>query len=229
LYRRENEALGFTHVDVVSAMARRWRLPELLIKPIELHHMRPTDLRKTEPVHRLHRIAYAVGLLQLQPDSLTVPGNAALHGDGSAVTAQKLLGISEVEVMDVINKSLTEYNATIEAFGEFACAIHDLDGLIERVHVGLVRSIDESIEQSIERQEEAAPDRVAVGAQSIEMVQTEDGSIAYLYDSHGHRLVTHRFPAGDISLQNVCEAFGLELTDPVDRERLTSFIKNLAA
>src|ERR1051325_1233898 len=229
LFRRENETLGFTHLDVVSAMCRRWRLPELLAKPIELHHQRPADLRRTEPIHRLHRISYAIGLLQLQPDSLADPSRASLYGDGSAVTAQRLLGISESEVLTVVQKSLAEYSGTILAFSEFASALGDPDGLIERVHVGLVRAIDDGIEVSLQHEQGEAADRLTIGGQSIEMIKTDDGATAFLYDSLGQRLLAHRFTQEDISAQSLCEAFGLEVTDPTDRERLAGFIKNKAA
>jgi HD-like signal output (HDOD) protein len=229
LFRRENETLGFTHVDVASAMCRRWRLPELLAKPIELHHQRPADLRLTEPVHRLHRISFAIGLLQLQPESILDPARAAIHGDGSAVTAQRLLGISEAEILTVVKNALTEYSGTIQAFSELATAVADLDTLIERVHMGLIRAIDDSIEKSLESEQDVSAERLTIGGQSIEMVVAEEGAVAYLYDSHGQRLLAHRFPSGDVSAQSLCDAFGLELTDPNDRDRLTTFIKNKAA
>jgi HD-like signal output (HDOD) protein len=229
LFRRENETLGFTHVDVASAMCRRWRLPELLSKPIELHHQRPADLRLTEPVHRLHRIAFSIGLLQLQPESVLDPARAAIHGDGSAVTAQRLLGISEGEILGVVQNALNEYSTTIQAFSELATAVADLDGLIERVHLGLIRAIDQSIEQSLESEQGEAAERLTIGGQSIEMIVADDGAVAYLYDTQGQRLLAHRFPAGDVSAQSLCDAFGLEVTDPADRDRLTTFIKNKAA
>ena len=165
----------------------------------------------------------------LNAQSLVDPAKAALHGDGSAVTAQRLLGITEPEIMTVIRKSLSEYMATIVAFSEVASAIADLDALIERVHVGLVRAIDDTVEQSIERQEEAAPERLSVGGQAIEVVRSDDGAVAYLFDSHGQRLLAHRFAPDDVSVQALCEAFGLELADPLERERLTAFLHKRAA
>jgi HD-like signal output (HDOD) protein len=229
LYRRESETLGFTHVDVVTAMARRWRLPEMLARPIELHHARPTDLRRTEPVDRLHRVSYAVALLQLNSQGMLDPGKATLQGDSSAVTAQRLLGISEPEIVAILQNSMTEYSATIVAFSEVASTITDLEALIERVHVGLVRAIDDTVEQSIQRQEGAAPERVCVGGHAIEMIHGEGGSIAYLFDTHGQRLLAHRFAPDDVSVQSLCEAFGLELTDPADRERLSGLLRKRAA
>src|SRR6185369_14351175 len=120
LYRRESETLGFTHVDVVSAMARRWRLHELLAHPIEWHHQRPADLQRPEPHHRLHRLAFAAGLLQLEGEEILKPGARALHSDGAAVTVQHLLGVSEAEVLTIIATARTEYSATISAFTEIA-------------------------------------------------------------------------------------------------------------
>jgi HD-like signal output (HDOD) protein len=229
LFRRENDTLGFTHVDVVAGMARRWRLPELLTKPITSHHQRPADLRRPEPVHRLHRIAYAAGLLHLRPETAFDNGKAVLHGEGTAVTAQQLLGISEGEILSLIKNALAEYSAAIHAFADVAAAMQDLDGLVERVHVGLVRTIDDNVEQSIERQECAAPERLAIGGQSLELMRTNDEAVVYLYDSHGHRLLAHRFSGDDVSAQSIADAFGIEITDPGDRERLTQFLRKKAA
>jgi HD-like signal output (HDOD) protein len=229
LYRRENETLGFTHVDVVCAMARRWRLPEVLSKPIELHHHRPTDLRRPEPLHRIHRIAFAAGLLQLQGADILKPNGAELQNDGTAVTVQHLLGISEAEVQTIVRSALAEYSATISAFSDLAAPLADLDALIERVHVGLVRAIDDNLELSIKAQEGAIPERLTVAGQSIEMVRDDDGAVAYLYDSHGHRLLSQRFTEQDLSAQSLSDALGLDISDPAERERLAAFLKKRAA
>jgi HD-like signal output (HDOD) protein len=229
LFRRESDTLGFNHVDVVAAMCRRWRLPELLSRAIELHHVRPADLRLTEPVHRLHRIAYVVGLMELDTRA-AMDGKAAPQVSGAGTTAQRLLGISESESVAFLRRAALEYTAAIEMFTDVAEAITDVEGLVERVHVGLVKAIDESVETSIARQEGATPERLVLDGQSIELIYAEDDQVmAYLYDATGQRLLAHRFAANDISLEGVCEAFGLEVGEGGQREKLAAFLRKRAA
>ncbi|HYE62270.1 MAG TPA: HDOD domain-containing protein [Phycisphaerales bacterium] len=226
LFRRENESLGFTHVDVVTVVTRRWRFPELLINPIQWHHTRPSDLQRTEPVHRLHKIAYVVGLIELDGDALVE--HAQVKGTEATATTQRLLAVTGDEAAGIIARSLTEYAETIHLFSEVAAAISDLDSLIERVNAGLVTAIDDSIERSLQREEAAGPARVMVDGRSVELRRGEDGAVvAYLYDSQGQRLLAHRCRVP--SAEEVAEAFGLELANAAERERLATFISRAAA
>ena len=38
LFRAEHEGLPYTHVDVATVLAARWKLPRLLARPVESHH-----------------------------------------------------------------------------------------------------------------------------------------------------------------------------------------------
>jgi hypothetical protein len=226
LFRRENEALGFTHIDVVAVLARRWRFPELLSLPLQWHHTRPPDLQRTEPVHRLHKVSYVVGLIELEHE--TILQHAKLKGTEASATTQRLLGISADESALMISRSLNEYQATIETFSEVATAISDLDSLLERVNAGLVSAIDDAIEHSLSREEMAAPARVTVDGRSIEVRRAEDGQyVAYLYDSQGQRLLAHRC-TGACDANVIAEAFGLDL-NAADRDELTAFVRRQAA
>ncbi len=230
LFRRENESLGFTHVDVVTVMVRRWRFPELLTSPLSWHHTRPTDLRRTEPLHRLHRIAYAVGLLELEQESLLSTTDPKVKGAEAAVTTQRLLGVTSQEADQILPRTLHEYVGTIELFGEVATSISDVDTLLERVSAGLAQCVDDAVEQSLAREESTGPVRLIVGGRSIEIRRLEDNSlIAYLYDSQGQRLLAHRFTDDHHSPKELEDAFGLELADAHDRQRLAAFVMQQAA
>lgn len=228
LFRRENEALGFNHVDVVTAMARRWRFPDVLLRPIEWHHTRPADLRRPEPVHRLHKIAYVVGLLELEPDSLaSIP---EVKGQEAGATTQRLLGLKEEEVGQVFARTLSEYSATIDLFSEVAASLTDLESLVERINVGLVEVIDNGVEQSLSREEVDGGSRLVISGQSVEVRRSEDGAVVgYLYDGQGQRLLTHRFTPGELTADALAFAFGLDLSDATERERLTQFMLRQAA
>lgn len=228
LFRRENEGLGFNHVDVVTSMARRWRFPEVLSKPIEWHHTRPGDPRRTEPMHRLHRISYTVGLLELEPGSLQAGEQPEIKGEEAALTAQRLLGLKEVEVSAVLGRTLQEYTATIDLFSDVATGLTSLETLIERIQVGLVEVIDTAVETSIAR-DHADAARLVICGQSIEIRRADDGAVmGFLYDSQGQRLLAHRFMPGEMSAEAVSAAFGLEVVEG-ERERLREFVLMRAA
>jgi len=227
LYRRENEALGFTHVDVVAVMTKRWRFPEILTLPIQWHHTRPQDLQRTEPVHRLHKIAYVVGLIELEGEEILE--RVRIKGAEAGATTQRLLGISGEESTVMIARTLSEYKATIDTFAEVASTIPDLDMLMERVNAGLVAAIDDSIEQSLMREEVTAPARVVVDGRSVEVRRSEDGGvIAYLYDSQGQRLLAHRCKSA-CEVGEIADAFGLDLSNAKEREELRAFVARQAA
>jgi len=238
LHRRETEMLGFTHIDVVGALARRWRLPDLLALPIERHHVRPPDPvrdarpadrptdRKEEGVQRLHRIAYVVGMLDLGPAA----GAPALTMDTPGVsTATRVLGIGEPEMAAAVRKSGEEYAATLELFAEIASGLGPIDEVMERVQLDMVRAVDMQLEASLRAETEAVPARMVIGGQSIEIVREAQGPIAYLYDSHGQRLLTHRFSTGTLDAPALAEAFGLDLVDPLDADRVAAYVRGLAA
>ena len=227
LFRRENESLGFTHIDVVTVMAKRWRFPELLTSPIQWHHTRPQDLQRPEPVHRLHKIAYVAGLIELEGESLLE--QVRIRGTEAHATTQRLLGMSPEESALMLARSLSEYRATIDLFAEVATAVSDLDTLMERVSAGLVAAIDDTIEQSLAREEMATPSRVVVDGRSIEVRRSEDGSVvAFLYDSHGQKLLAHRCN-GACDVNEIAQAFGLDLSNPSERQQLVAFVERQAA
>jgi len=227
LFRRESESMAFTHVDVVAAMGRLWRLPELLMRPIEWHHTRPADGQRDEPVHRLHRVAYITGMLSL---SGAVSG-PTLDADSPAVaTAQRVLGINNSEMGAVVARSVSEYSATIDFFSDITAGLPDLETLVERVHIGLIAALDRGLEAGLQHEEQGAVQRITVNGQSIEVTREKDGAVvAFLYDSRGEKLVTHRFEPGDVSARSLCDAFGLDLSDPTDLERMTAYVTGRAA
>jgi HD-like signal output (HDOD) protein len=230
LFRRENETLGFTHVDVVTVMARRWRFPDLLAGPLTWHHTRPADLRRAEPVHRLHRIAYAVGMLTLEHDTVRENEELKVKSADGVVSTQRLLGVTHAEAAQIFPRTIAEYTATVELFSDVAASIADVDSLFERVSAALVRSVDDAVERSLAREEAAGPVRFLIGGRSIELRRQDDGTfIAYLYDSLGQRLLAHRFSSDPEAPRALAEAFDLDISDPQERQRLSEFVMQQAA
>ncbi len=225
LYQREFDALEFTHVDVMSAMAQRWRFPELLAKPLEWHHRRPGKVTRDEPVHRLHRIAYVVGQLEVTAES-----EPRLNVDECGGAAGDLLGVSDSELHRIVSCSANEYSATADLFSNIAATLTGVDNLAELVQIGLVNVVDDSVEDDLRSELESAPARFNIGGNTVELVRENDGSFcAYLYDSRGQRLTHYRYTPASEQFDSLCEALGVEPAPGDDLEDFQSYLRGLAA
>lgn len=231
LYARESDSCQFTHVDVVAVLARKWRFPALLARPIELHHSKPADPPKTDPVSRLHRIAYVVGLIDLEPrpqlsagpDSLTIrtPG---------ITTAQRVLGLSDHDLTETIARTVSEYALTVDLFADIASRMENVDSVLEQLHTHLTTMVDDQVASSLHRDELAEPMRLRIAGQTVELCRDKDGvTVAFLFDSRGQRLLTHRLAAGAETPESVCSALGLELTNQDEAAALDQGLRALAA
>lgn len=201
--RTEQEVFPFTHVQAVAALCRQWKLPDLLAGPIALHHTKPPSTPPADAGGRLHRIAYIAGQMDVAAGG--VNGAAGLNA------APRLLGLKDEELSWVVSRSVSEYAGAMAVFGEIADGLTG-DDLAERVHATLVEVIDQRVHDSLEREQQEAPRRVSVGGHSVELTREADGiTVAYLYDSAGERLLSHRVHGVGASARAVAEALGLEL------------------
>jgi hypothetical protein len=227
--RVEYDTLPFTHVDVMTALMHKWKLPELLVKPIELHHTKPPETRKDDPLSRLHRVAYVVGLIELESSGEGVkPVNETTPG---VKTAQRILTLTDGELEATVTASVNEYSLTSEMFKEIADGLTNLDELMDTVQRSLVEAVDSVIEADLVSGEEGKPiERLVFQGRSLELSCDEDGlATVYLVDSQGTRLVSHRFVPAQARLQEICEALGLEAAPPAELDKLQQSVRRLAA
>ncbi len=229
-YRKEFETLPYTHVDVIASLARKWKLPELLAKPLEWHHTRPSEPVRSEPVHRLHRIAFGVGMLELAP-RVTERGESPLVSGGAGIgAAQRVLDLDAASVQTAVKRSVSEYSANIDLFSHIAEAMSNLEALQERVQLTLVHELDESVERSVRQESTAQSERFVIGGQCVELGRESDGwAVAYLFDSGGQRLLSHRFVPGNETSESVESALGLEPAAGDDSDEFRMYIKSIAA
>ena len=230
LYRREFDTLPFTHVDVVTTLVRKWRFPELLARPLELHHTRPAETAKDDPVSRLHRIAYVVGSLALEQSD---PGHASLmHAAqaGGIVTAQRVLRVNDEEMAKVVQGAVNEYQVLIDVFAEVASAVGNLEELAGRIQTGLINALDRGVVESLAKEAAPTSNRLVVRGQFIEIVREPDGAlVAFVSDATGQRVVSHRLSRSGETPQSLCDALGLESPGGDDATRIAERLKLLAA
>jgi HD-like signal output (HDOD) protein len=231
LFRLEGERLAFTHVDVMTVLAKRWKLPELLAKPLEWHHTKPPETKKDDPLLRLHRIAYVVGLVEFPSregaKDPIAPITAQTPGMG---TVARILALGPDEIKSVVHQSAGEYAATIDMFKDIASGIHSGDELLDAVQLSLAKAVDNLIERDLTDEVSDAPQRLQLAGQWVELARESDGSgMAYLFDSKGNRLLAHRFQPAQTRALEVCEALGIDAPTPQDIERLSQSMARLAA
>ncbi|MDX2131877.1 MAG: HDOD domain-containing protein [Planctomycetota bacterium] len=225
LFRVESETLAFTHVDVVGAMARAWKLPELLARPLELHHTRPPTPMRDDVPSRLHALAFVTGTLEIDPATARDPGAV----ESAAGIASHILGLPRDTVRAIVDRSAREYGATVGMFSQVASALGEGADLIECIHAGLVKAADTLVLGSLER-EHRASEVVSIGGHSIQATREADGSsVLVLFDGAGSQLVAHRFPPGLATPLSVVDALGLERISPDEERRLHEYLRARAA
>jgi HD-like signal output (HDOD) protein len=233
LFRLETDTLNFTHIDVMSVLAGKWRFPELLRRPIELHHTRPADGVRDDPLGKLHRIAYVVGLLELDGKDLAAVDTMRASDTGGLLTAQRLLQANDEEMARLIKASVVEYQMMSEVFSEVAAACVDIDELAARVHNCMLECIDEQILESITMDNSTAAgicEPILVHNSRVEIVRDTDGSIvAFVSDATGRRVVSHRLARTGETPLTICESLGLETPSSDEATKIDQRVRLLAA
>lgn len=231
LFAREIEHLEFTHVDIVTVLAKRWRFPDVLARPLEQHHLKPADPPRTDTASRLHRISYSAGLVDLQvkaePAFSPEPISSSTPG---MTTVQRLLNLGEQDLQRVVSNTVSEYKVTGEFFSDIAARIENVDDVLDQLQQSLTTMLDDQVSASLMREEKASPTRMSIGGRAVEFSSNTAGQpIAYLLDSTGQRLLTHRIAAGAETAQSLCVALGLDATSEREISDLENAIRALAA
>ncbi len=230
LARLEFDALPYTHVDVISVLARKWKFPDLLVKPLEWHHTKPGDTKRDDPILRLHRIAYVTGLVELSPhhaDGLVPQPTAATPG---VATAQRTLNVGDTDMTRAVKQSFAEYAMTIDMFNEVAQGLANMDAVMDAVQVGLTNAVDSALEREIDESSEHRTIRLSLAGHAIELTKDDNSQgLAYLFDSKGSRLLSHRFEMANADPLAITLALGLENIVPAQLESLRDSLVRLAA
>ncbi len=223
-FRAETELLPYTHVDIVAALVRRWRLPEVLGKPIEWHHVHPSETDSEASSHRLHPVAYFAGVVDLAEDG-------TLKQDSPMPTlAASVLGMTSDEVGNAARAAAREYRAILSLFDGVADAVSHVDRLAERVHAELVDLVDAEPGRGFEEAGRARTMCFRLGGGPVEIEAEPNGGTAiYLLDSTGSRLASYQFEPSRETPDSLLKALGLD-PDPNDEtEGVARFLRDLAA
>ncbi len=220
-FQTELATLPFTHVDVATVLARRWRLPDLLAKPIERQHTPPAEHGRPDPAHLLHRVAYYVGALHI---------DHAAARPGLALAAQNSLGLNGAHLDQIVARAGQEYSTISDMFSEVAKSVTDVDGLADRVQGQLVELLDQVMMNQISGETRQTEGVFTIAEQQIEIESGRSGvAVAYLVDVSGERLLSYVFRPGAEPVANILEALGLDNVRPSDTTDLDQYLRSLAA
>lgn len=223
-FKAEFDALPYTHVDVVVAMCRRWKFPDILLKPIERHHTRPHEPRDNDPADTLERIMYYVGTVGLSSERK--PADTA----PLPTLAQRYLGIDEHQLAGAFERASRQYDVVWEVFRGVADSIGDVSALAEEVHNRLVTELDDAMIQMMKQESRDEPVKVTLGGGIIELLRDDDHFLrAILLDHDGRPLTSHRFRAGSESADTLVESLGLDPQEYPQLAELATALDRLAA
>jgi HD-like signal output (HDOD) protein len=224
-FAAEFETLPYTNVDVIAALGRNWKLPELLLRPLEWQRTNPGNTTRTEEVHQLHRIAFYVSAIKLDPATSGPQTDAPLP-----MIANRLFEFDQSALTDVIRRSVREYEATYAVFADLAAQITDINSLLDQVQGQLVLAIERTIGHDLEHAEPAQPAEFVLGGRRIELVpEDNDSFVVFLCSESGERLTSQLFSRTLLSPQSVMDAFALESSADDQPLQLESYLSAFAA
>jgi HD-like signal output (HDOD) protein len=223
-FNAESANLPYTHVDVIAALARRWRLPDLIARPLERHHSTPPEGGAPDSVQPLHRVAYFVGSIRL--DAACEPADTGPGGGAS----ERLLGLSPERLAEIVKRAAGEYSAICDLFRDVADGVQDPQTIAEGVHRQLIDVIDRTLSEQVRSETRGIGGCFRIADQHVEIEIDRQGlAVAYLSDGEGLRLLSYAFRPGQEMASAVLDALGVEARAPDDTAELDAYLRSLAA
>ena len=223
-FREENRRLEFGHVDVISVLVKRWRFPDLLARPISMHHVRPVAYSR-DPVEMMHRLAYAVG--QVPGTSEGSPRSAA---ESEAQARLMFPGVSREVLRGAVERSLARHEEVTGEYASLRVGLGDADGLARYVQRRFQLSIDEVMVDSLSRPEAARAVSLTIGGSRVEVEAQRTGElVVYLTDSLGDRIASHHVDRARDTGASIADALGITPGDEESTELLDALIRTQAA
>lgn len=203
--RREADEFPFTHVDIITILARRWRLPETLAKPLAWHHIRPGAASRTDPIATLHRIAYFAGTIAIDPAADTPAGAAPMPA-----TAESVLSMHRDALVDITAAATTQYSASMTIFEEIADSVANPAELAERAQRQLIDAMDEAIAMDPD-EDRPGTQYFCIADRRIEIEIVRAGVlVAYLCDEKNERICSATFDLAGVTAKRIAYALGLD-------------------
>lgn len=224
LFALEYDRLEFTHVDVFAVLARKWKLPRLLARPVVWHHTLPPVGRSSDPTVLLHRLAYYVGAIQLADDAMPK------HDAPLSTIADRLFEIPSDDLGAICRVAAREYKSTMTAFEHIADEIPDIEALADSVRMQLMELLDEQFGRSLRLETRGGVEKFNLGEQIVEVEPGRSGEVAaYITTGAGQRLLSCTVNPNKESPEVIARLLGLEETPPEELAELIRVMRVMAA
>ncbi len=225
-FHYEFNHLAFTHVDVAAALARFWRLPEVLMRPIVLHHIQPTPASERDRKSILHAVAFIVGSLHLDDaEALTS------HIDKLDAAARHLLKLDRETLSKAVLAAGADFRATRDLFAHIIDETLSVDDVIARANTCLTGQLDRFLLRDIEH-EHPPPESLRIDAGGLVFdiePLPKAGVTVYIADSAGKRLISEQIDPSRFSAEEIRQMLLLDEAPDDDFEAVMDSIRKTAA
>lgn len=223
LIRMENERYELTHADVVTVMVRRWKLPELLCKPIEWRYIPPGSAKQMGETQKLQRVAHYAGAVAIDGERGVPVQRVPL-----SEKARNLLDLGGKEIEDIVSSASQEYGVISGLFGDFAENINDIDSIANHAHTQLTTLIERTLVGLDEEQPGVPSDKeFQFGRFTVEIrADGPDTQVALVRTGAGEELISYRFLTSTESPDMLLESLGVEHENCAEYERLKQLLES---
>ena len=216
----ESTNFEFTHVDVAAVLAQMWKLPELLTRPITMHHTAPgAPPSPSDDDSVIHAVSYFVGLIPLDPR-----GGVQESGQVASV-GRRLFNLEPADICELFKTAAKDFDACRAIFSH----IIDEDLSVDRI-------LDQANKQLGEDESDAPADagpvtRLEAGGLVFEIGAPDaEGAVSVVIaDQQGVRLVTERIDPTRQSVDEIRRILMLDAAEPGEAGRVLEGITTLAA
>lgn len=224
LFAAEFDRLEFTHTDIAATLARRWKLPTVLARPIVWHHAPPPTHHAGDNVSALQRIAYYSGSLRLTPDGLP------RSDEPLPAMAGKLFNLPAGGLTEIISTASAEYEASLQVFSGIADRIDQLEAVADSVQMQLIDVMDEQIERAMRLETRGGPERLSLAGHTIEVEPGTSGEvIAFINGAKGERLLSCTVRPENETADSIRRKLGIEDAPDSEMRQLMRVIQAMAA
>lgn len=222
-FATESRDLPFTHVDVVSVLCERWKLPPILAQAIEFHHAAVRDAGGRDDASMLRRIAHVAGLIELESKTAQ-----PRRGDLVPALAERLLGVSGSDLNQVLAGAEREFGRVRAHLQGAAAGADDLDALSQRIRQQVDLAVDQMLTDALRHDGPVEARAIRLGGSLVEIEHGGDGRWSvFLVDSLGERIARHEVRHGD-GVGTVLESLALEARDGDQVEALGRVLRLVA-
>lgn len=216
----EINSFEFTHVDVIAALARMWKLPPLLTKPMIAHHTSPDAMNPKDPASVLQAVAYFVGTLNLEK----IDGQIGTSAAGPA--ARRLFGLSPEDLQKTLKNATADFRASKDMF------THVLDDTlsVEQILATANLELTESNRLAVAPEAKAPAARFEANGLILEIESAGAKKVTvYVADSAGKRLLSEEIEPQKRTPEEIKRILMLENAPKDIADRVVGEIRRLAA